>query len=168
MGAPSFKDCVKADIFGVFLNTEEFSAIHTVNGKKMTVQVDENELLERDKAKMGTHQDGLYKARRLIYVARSEFGQRPAIGAMLNLDGKTYKVKDCTEEAGIFAIELEAARTVSSSEALIQIDVEGRTGKDHFPAEQPAGPDRRPQYPEKRPERHRPQGAETACKGRQG
>ena len=111
MGAPSFKDCVKADIFGVFLNTAEFSAIHTVNGKEMTVQVDENELLERDKAKMGTHQDGLYKARRLIYVARSEFGQRPAIGATLNLDGKLFKIRACTEEAGIFAIELEAART---------------------------------------------------------
>lgn len=112
MGAPSFKDCVKADIFGVFLNTEEFSAIHTVNGKKMTVQVDENELLERDKAKLlGATAEGLYKARRLIYVARSEFGQRPAIGATLNLDGKLFKIRACTEEAGIFAIELEAART---------------------------------------------------------
>lgn len=30
MGAPSFKDCVAADIHGVFLNTQEFADTHTV------------------------------------------------------------------------------------------------------------------------------------------
>lgn len=32
-------------------------------------------------------------------------------GAMLTLDGKAYKVKTCTEEAGVLAIELEAVRS---------------------------------------------------------
>jgi len=107
VGAPSFKECIQSDIFGVFLNENEFSAVHTVNGKKMTIQVDENELLERDKSKlMGTQTSGLYKSRRLIYVARSEFGPRPAIGAMLTLDRQQYRVVDCNEEDGILAIEL--------------------------------------------------------------
>ena len=35
----------------------------------------------------------------------------PAQGAMLTLDGKAYKVKSCTEEAGVLAIELEAVRS---------------------------------------------------------
>ena len=111
MGAPSFKDCVAADIFGAFLNAHEFADTHIVNDKKMTVVVDENEILERDKSRLGTHVDGLYKSRRLIYVARAEFGPRPAIGAMLSLDGRQYKVTDCTEEAGALAIELGAPRT---------------------------------------------------------
>lgn len=111
MGAPTFKECVAADIFGVFLNDKEFSGKHMVNGKEMTVQVDENELLERDKASAGTHADGLYKSRRLIYVARSEFGPRPANGVMLSLDGRTYKIVSSTEEDGILAIELGAMRT---------------------------------------------------------
>ena len=110
MGAPSFKDQIAADI-GTFLNAQEFADIHTVNGQKMTVAVDENEILERDKSRMGVHVDGLYKSRRLIYVARAEFGPRPAIGAMLALDGRQYKVKDSTEEAGVLAIELEAVRS---------------------------------------------------------
>lgn len=111
MGAPSFKDQIAADI-GTFLNVQEFADAHTVNGKTMTVVVDDNELLERDKSKLlGAPLNGTYKARRLIYVARAEFGPRPAIGAMLALDGRQYKVKDSTEEAGVLAIELEAVRS---------------------------------------------------------
>ena len=111
MGAPSFKECIAADVSNVFLNKLEFADTHTVNGKKMTVLVDDNELLERDKAKMGTHIDGLYKRRGLIYVAQKDFGKRPAIKSMLTLDGLAFRVADCTEEAGILAIELEAAKT---------------------------------------------------------
>lgn len=110
MGAPGFKDYLRDDI-GTFLNAQEFADTHLVNGKEMTVQVDENELLERDKARVGTHQDGLYKSRRLIYVAKAVYGCRPAINTMLNLDGKVFKISDCTEEAGILAITLEATRT---------------------------------------------------------
>ena len=111
MGAPSFKECIAADVSNVFLNKLEFADTHTVNGKKMTVLVDDNELLERDKAKMGTHMDGLYKSRRLIYVAQKDFGPRPAIKAALTLDGRAFRVADCTAEAGILAIELEATKT---------------------------------------------------------
>ena len=111
MGAPSFKECIAADVFNVFLNKLEFADTHTVNGKKMAVLVDENELLERDKAKLGTHAEGVYKSRRLIYVAKADFGPRPAIKSVLTLDRVAYRVRDCTAEAGILAIELEAAKT---------------------------------------------------------
>ena len=111
MGTTSFKECIAADVSNVFLNRLEFADTHTVNGKKMEVMVDENELLERDKAKLGTHTDGLYKSRRLIYVAQKDFGKRPAVKAPLILDGRAYRVKDCTAEDGILAIELEATKT---------------------------------------------------------
>ena len=111
MGAPSFKECITADVSNVFLNRLEFADTHTVNGKNMVVLVDENELLERDKAKLGTHADGVYKSRRLIYVAQADFGPRPAIKSVLTLDRVAYRVRDCTAEAGILAIELEAAKT---------------------------------------------------------
>ena len=78
MGAPSFKECIAADVPNVFLNRLEFADTHT----------------------------GLYKSRRLIYVARSDFGPRPAIGAVLTLDRQQYRIVDCKEEAGIFSIEL--------------------------------------------------------------
>ena len=106
----SFKDIIRRDIRAVFLNKDEFAEEHTVNGRPMLIQLDENELLERDKSRVGTHQDGLYKSRRLIYAAASDFGPRPAIGALLNLDGRQYKVADCKDEGGLLSIELEAVR----------------------------------------------------------
>ena len=42
MGAPSFKDCVAADIHGVFLNTQEFADTHTIDGRKMDAVVDDD------------------------------------------------------------------------------------------------------------------------------
>lgn len=110
MGAPGFKDLVAADIAGIFLNREEYASTHTVNGKPMTVIVDENEVLEREKNKM-IEVDGTYKAKRLIYVAKSEFGPRPKQGTQLNFDGRLFKIADCTEEAGMLAITLEGGRS---------------------------------------------------------
>lgn len=114
MGAPSFKDCIAADVGAVFMNPQEFGEPHTVNGKTMTVIVDENELQERDKFKLlGAGPGGTnYKAARMIFVAKAEFGARPALGVPLNLDGREYRVAaGTTEEAGILAIALEAFRS---------------------------------------------------------
>lgn len=111
MGAPSFKEQVAADISGVFLNNQEFADKHTIDGVEMTVVVDENELLERDKSKLGIRVDGTYKSRRLIYVSRKEYGPRPAYGNQIIFDGRPFRVADCTEEAGMLAITLEAVRT---------------------------------------------------------
>ena len=76
MGAPSFKDCVAADIHGVFLNNQEFASTHTIDGKEMDAVVDDNALLERDAARGGVHSDGIYKVRRLLYVSRDDYGGR--------------------------------------------------------------------------------------------
>ena len=111
MGAPTFKEQIAADISTTFLNCLEFADTHTVNGKEMAAVVDDNELLERDKSKMGIQVDGTYKARRLIYVAKEEYGPRPAHGKQLNFDGRLFRVADCTEEAGMLAITLEAVRS---------------------------------------------------------
>ena len=112
MAAPTFKDLVAEDVASVFLNLDEFAEIRLINGRKMAVMVDDNELLERDKATaLGAQLAGTYKARRLIYVSKEEFGPRPAQDALLTMGTKEYRVKSCTEEAGILALELEAVRS---------------------------------------------------------
>lgn len=111
MGAPSFKDCVAADIHGVFLNAQEFATAHTIDGRKMDAVVDDNALLERDAARGGVHSDGLYRVRRLLYVAKADYGGRPPSGKNLNLDGREYRVVQADDDAGMLAIEIEAIRT---------------------------------------------------------
>ena len=112
MGAPTFKEQIAADISATFLNNSEFADNHNVNGKEIPAIVDDNELLERDKSKLlNGPLDGIYKARRLLYVSRADYGPRPAQNSALTLDGKPYRVKTCTEEDGMLAIELEAVRS---------------------------------------------------------
>ena len=112
MAAPTFKDLVAEDVASVFLNLDEFAETRLINGKEMAVVVDDNELLERDKATaLGAQLAGTYKSRRLIYVSKAEFGSRPAQDVLLTMGTKQYRVKSCTEETGILAIELEAVRS---------------------------------------------------------
>ena len=106
MGAPSFKDCVAADIHGVFLNNQEFASTHTIDGKEMDAVVDDDALLERDAARGGVHTDGTYRTRRLLYVDKADYG-----GGILNLDGREYRVVQADEAAGVLTIEIEAIRT---------------------------------------------------------
>lgn len=102
-----FKEILESDVHEVFMNVDEFSDMHMVNGKEMAVQVDSNEQIEREK-RMAQHMDGIYKNQKLIYVAASDFGNLPAQGSALNLDGKNYKVTDAVSEGGIYSITVEA------------------------------------------------------------
>lgn len=105
----TFKDIVKQDVQQTFLNTDEFSEIHIVNGKQMPVQIDSNEQIEREK-RFNQNMDGIYKNQKLIYVAASDFGPMPKQGSILTMDKRTYRVADAIDESGIYSITLEANR----------------------------------------------------------
>lgn len=105
----SFKDVVKEDVKRVFLNIEEFSELHLVNGKEMPVQIDNNEQIEREK-RGNQNMDGIYMNQKLIYVPAEEFGPMPKQGTLFQLDGRVYRVADAIAEDGIYSITLEANR----------------------------------------------------------
>lgn len=105
----TFKEIIASDIHGTFLNTEEFSDIHIVNGVEMPVQIDSNEQIEREK-RFNQHMDGVYLNQKLIYVAASDYGPLPKQGSLLTMDGKKYRVADAIDEYGVYSITLEANR----------------------------------------------------------
>lgn len=105
----NFKEIIKNDVRQVFMNTDEFSETHTINGKEMPVQIDSNEQIEREK-RMNQNMDGIYKNQKLIYLSAEDFGALPKQGAMLNMDGKMYKVEDAIHEDGVYSITLGANR----------------------------------------------------------
>lgn len=105
----TFKEIIKQDVKTTFLNTEEFSEMHTVNGKPMKVQIDDNEQIEREK-RSNQNMDGIYVNQRMIYVAASDFGPLPKQGSVLTLDNRTYRVADAISEDGIYSITIEANR----------------------------------------------------------
>lgn len=102
-----FKDIVQADRKRVFLNLDEFGDVHTIDGKEMTVIVDNNEMLEREK-RYKVHDDGLFVRQFLIYVSGEDFGPLPAVGRLLKLDKKPFRITDAINEDGIYSISLEA------------------------------------------------------------
>ncbi|EFU77744.1 hypothetical protein [Lachnoanaerobaculum saburreum] len=110
MQRKSFKEILNQDIENVFLNTLEFADIHNVDGKDMPVQVDDNEVIEREK-KAKSNMDGVYVKQKLIYVKAKDFGSLPAIGRQIMLDGKRYLITDSTDEYGIYTITLEGNRS---------------------------------------------------------
>lgn len=105
----AFKDIIAADVHTTFLNTEEFSDIHVVNGVEMPVQIDSNEQIEREK-RFNQNMDGVYLNQKLIYVAASDYGPLPKQGSLMTLDGKRYKVADAIDEYGVYSITIEANR----------------------------------------------------------
>lgn len=106
----SFKDIIAADVHDVFLNTDEFSETHSINGTDMPCQEDSSEQIEREK-RMNQHVDGLYKNQKLIYVSSADFGPLPKQGALLTYDSKKYRVVDAISEDGVYSITLEANRS---------------------------------------------------------
>ena len=104
-----FKNIVREDVHNVFLNIEEFSEIHTINGKSMPVQVDSNEQIEREK-RSAKNIGGIFTKQRLIYVAASDFGPMPKQGSLLTMDNRMFRVADAVDEDGIYSITLEANR----------------------------------------------------------
>lgn len=102
----SFKEMIQNDLKNVFLNPNEFGETHMIDGREMTIIIDEIELVKRE-ARIKTIDKGLHKKQLLIYVSAEEFGEEPLIGRLLDLDGSYYEVKDVANEAGMYSISLE-------------------------------------------------------------
>ncbi len=107
----TFKESLQSDIDNVFLNTDEFSETHVVNGKEMPVMIDDYELIERKK-RVNINMDGIYAKQKLIYVSASEFGVLPSQGSLLTLDGKAYRVEKAISEAGMYSITIGANKGI--------------------------------------------------------
>ena len=100
---------MRQDVSKVFLNPEEFGEEHVVNGKKMRIIIDDNELTEREK-RMQSHMDGIYAKQTLIYVSALKFGPLPGIGKPIIIDGSTFLITDSINEGGMYSLHLEANR----------------------------------------------------------
>lgn len=111
----SFKDIIAEDVHKTFMNQDEFSDIHNLNGIEIPVQIDSNEQIEREK-RFNQHIDGMYLNQKLIYVSVEDYKKAPGRsgmpkqGSVLTLDGKIYRVADAIDEGGVYSITLEANR----------------------------------------------------------
>lgn len=103
----TFKELLNSDVEKTFMNVDEFSEMHVVNGKEMPVTIDNHELIERKKrVSRNENMDGIYVGQKLIYVAASDFGPLPKQGSYLTLDGLKYQVDEAVSEMGMYSITI--------------------------------------------------------------
>lgn len=111
----TFKQQIAEDIDTTFINIDEFSDYHTLNGKKLKIQFDSNELIDRQKRyqySLSLYSDGLHLKSILIYVRSEDLDNiQPPVGSVMNFDGKDYLVSDVADEMGIMSIELHATKS---------------------------------------------------------
>lgn len=111
---PTFKDCAAADIHLAFFNADEHAEIHSVDGKKVLVVFEEDSLKEHaahwEYGAKRNLDSGLYDACPVLYIRAGDYGPRPKIGKILELDKRQYRIKACADEAGVYRMELERAR----------------------------------------------------------
>ena len=60
---------------------------------------------------MKSHMDGIYARQILFYVSADDFGPMPSQGGLITIDKNRYTVVDATDEAGMYAITVEASRS---------------------------------------------------------
>ena len=97
-----FKEMVARDRFSVFLNVKEFGEEHRVDGKTITVIMDDNTLKERQ----GGQELSVAESSLLLYAAAEDLPARRPAGEGLNVDGREYIINDWAEDMGIVTIAL--------------------------------------------------------------
>lgn len=115
-----FKDFAKMDVDDTFFNGNEHADLHTIDGgKEVLVIFEETDLRERSAHwEAGAKQNfdtGLYTAHAILYIRVEDYGPKPAVGKRLVMDEgtdfqRTYTIKKCADEAGVFRMILERTR----------------------------------------------------------
>lgn len=110
----TFKDQVAKDITNVFANQDEFWSMHNIDGKDMLVQIDSNEMINRERRyqyRRSFDADGVYLKELLIYVKAEDFGKLPAVNRVIKFDKKDYIISEAIDEDGIYSLCLNINRS---------------------------------------------------------
>ena len=110
----TFKEQIVSDNRTVFMNLDDFSETHNINGKDIPCLIDNNELIDRERRYKYQHSmyaDGIYMKQLLIFVRAEDFGPLPVIGRVITFDKKMYTISDSINEDGIYSLCLEANKT---------------------------------------------------------
>ena len=103
----SFKEQILADLDGVFLNLDEFAETHRVEGVKIAVVVDNDQLNKLKKGQIL----GLIEADMLLMGKEADFPANLEPGRLLNVDGRELIVVNSGRDMGLVEVALRQNRT---------------------------------------------------------
>jgi len=103
-----FQEQIAQDNALVFLNIDEFGETHTVEGKEITIIIDDDALVTRK----GGAELGIAESSMLIFARSEDLPKKKAPGSALNIDGRECIVDDWVESSGMSQISLSQNRTI--------------------------------------------------------
>lgn len=103
----SFKEQIQKDLDTVFLNLDEFAELHRVEGKKIAVVVDNDQL---NKLKEGQIL-GIIEADMLLMGRECDFPANLAPGNIINVDGRELIIANSGKDMGLVEVALSQNRT---------------------------------------------------------
>lgn len=103
----SFKEQVQRDLTAVFLNLDEFAEYHRVEGARIPVVVDNDQLNKLKKGQIL----GLVEADMLLMGSESDFPEDLEPGRLLNVDGRELIVVLSGKDMGLVEVALSQNRT---------------------------------------------------------
>jgi hypothetical protein len=103
----NFKEMIQNDLDTVFFNTDEFAEPHRVEGKKINVVVDSDQLNKLKKGQIL----GLIEADMLIMGREGDFPADLDPGRPLNVDGRELLIVNSGKDMGLVEVALRQNRT---------------------------------------------------------
>lgn len=97
----SFKDMITEDVERTFLNQKEFAATHVVDGKKVLLVIDNDEL----KRRQGGQEYAIEESSTLFYCKSKDLPKRKP-GQTLKVDGRVCLIDDWKEDMGMTTVVL--------------------------------------------------------------
>lgn len=98
----SFKEMITHDRKNVFIDLEFFGETYIIEGKPVSIVVDNDELKERQ----GGQDLALAESATLFYACTDDLPKRRAAGESLNINGRLCMIDDWQEDMGISTIAL--------------------------------------------------------------
>ena len=102
-----FKDMVKADRAGVFLDVDFFGEMFRVEGKRIPLVLDNDELKHRQ----GGQDLAVAESGTLFYARAEDLPTRRAPGSNLNVNGRECIIDDWQEDMGMATVVLRETIT---------------------------------------------------------
>lgn len=96
----NFHEMVKADLLGVFLDMAYFGVEATVEGNKIFIAVDNDELKKRQ----GGQDFAIAESATLFYALTEDLPKRKTPGQNININGRECTIDDWQEDMGISTI----------------------------------------------------------------
>lgn len=103
----NFKEQIQKDLDTVFLNLGEFAELHRVEGAKIPVVVDNDQLNKLKKGQIL----GMIEADMLLMGREGDFPANLEPGRLLNVDGRELIVANSGKDMGLVEVALRQNRT---------------------------------------------------------